>query len=84
MVVESSAKLPVMVWLHGGAFMFGQSTERPWTEPERGGVARQGVVNVAVSYRLGALGWTKVEGGEWNVGSHDQVRIDSWRTSKRG
>jgi carboxylesterase type B len=31
------------------------------------------VVNVAVNYRLGLLGFTKVEGGDWNCGSWDQV-----------
>jgi len=49
-----SAKLPVMVWIHGGAFVFGSGS---W--PGTAGVkfARQGVILVTLNYRLGRLGF---------------------------
>jgi len=48
------AKLPVMVWIHGGAFVGGSGAE-----PSSSGVqfARQGVVLVTLNYRLGRLGF---------------------------
>jgi para-nitrobenzyl esterase len=48
------AKLPVMVWIHGGAFVFGSGS---W--PSTSGVefAKQGVVLVTLNYRLGRLGF---------------------------
>jgi para-nitrobenzyl esterase len=48
------AKLPVMVWIHGGAFVFGSGS---W--PGSSGVqfAKQGVVLVTFNYRLGRLGF---------------------------
>jgi para-nitrobenzyl esterase len=49
-----AAKLPVMVWIHGGAFVFGSGS---W--PGSSGVpfARQGVVLVTFNYRLQRLGF---------------------------
>jgi para-nitrobenzyl esterase len=48
------AKLPVMVWIHGGAFVFGSGSQ-----PDFSGApfARQGVVLVTFNYRLGRLGF---------------------------
>ncbi len=48
------AKLPVMVWIHGGAFVFGSGS---W--PGTSGVqfAKQGVILVTFNYRLGRLGF---------------------------
>jgi para-nitrobenzyl esterase len=48
------AKLPVMVWIHGGAFVFGSGSR-----PEFSGVqfAKQGVTLVTFNYRLGRLGF---------------------------
>ena len=48
------AKLPVMVWIHGGAFVFG-SGSFPGTSG--GSFAKQGVILVTVNYRLGRLGF---------------------------
>ncbi len=50
---QSQAKLPVMVWIHGGAFVFG-SGSGPATFGEQ--FARQGVILVTFNYRLGRLG----------------------------
>jgi para-nitrobenzyl esterase len=48
-----NAKLPVMVWIHGGAFVFGSGSS-----PENSGnrFAKQGVVLITINYRLGRLG----------------------------
>lgn len=48
------ARLPVMVWIHGGAFVFGSGS---W--PDTSGVqfARQGVILITFNYRLGRLGF---------------------------
>lgn len=48
------AKLPVMVWIHGGAFVFGSGAS-PGTSG--GKFARQGVLLVTFNYRLGRLGF---------------------------
>lgn len=49
-----NAKLPVMVWIHGGAFVFGSGSQ-----PDFSGVnfAKQGVILVTFNYRLGRLGF---------------------------
>ncbi len=52
--VASAAKLPVMVWIHGGAFVMG-SGSFPGTSGVR--FAKQGVVLVTLNYRLGRLGF---------------------------
>jgi para-nitrobenzyl esterase len=48
------AKLPVMVWIYGGAFVFGSGS---W--PGTSGVqfTKQGVILVTFNYRLGRLGF---------------------------
>jgi para-nitrobenzyl esterase len=47
---KPKAKLPVMVWIHGGAFVGGSGN----TSGE--GFAKQGVILVSFNYRLGRLG----------------------------
>jgi para-nitrobenzyl esterase len=49
---KAGAKLPVMVWIHGGAFIFGSGSVYDGTQ-----FAKQGVVVVTVNYRLGRAGW---------------------------
>jgi para-nitrobenzyl esterase len=51
---EGASKLPVMVWIHGGAHRIG-SAAFPFYEGAD--LARQGVVVVTVNYRLGLLGY---------------------------
>lgn len=46
-------RLPVMVWLHGGAFIHGNSNELFFNSP---GLPRHGVVLVTVNSRVGPLG----------------------------
>lgn len=49
----TNAKLPVMVWIHGGAFTGGNGSS-----PQNAGnqFARQGVILITINYRLGRLG----------------------------
>ena len=48
--VKKSAKLPVMVWIHGGAFVGGSGNTNGI------GFATKGVILVSINYRLGRLG----------------------------
>ena len=48
------AKLPVMVWIHGGGFAKGWSDQSAY---EGSAFAKRGVVLVTINYRLGALGF---------------------------
>jgi len=47
-------RLPVMVWIHGGAHRLGSGSARLY---DGGELARQGVVVVSINYRLGLLGY---------------------------
>ncbi|XP_049330629.1 uncharacterized protein ces2b isoform X12 [Astyanax mexicanus] len=70
------AKLPVMVWIHGGALTIGG------TFMQDGGVlsAYQNVVVVVIQYRLGILGFfsTGDEHSPGNYGLLDQVAALQW------
>lgn len=68
--------LPVMVWFHGGAYLAG-SGESPKFEADD--LAREGVVVVRVTYRLGVLGYLPPEGvGQDNLGLLDQIEALRW------
>lgn len=63
---------PVLVWIHGGAFVNGGGS-MPWYHG--GALARRGdVVVVTINYRLGALGFT----GTTNAGLADQIAALEW------
>ena len=47
-------ELPVMVWLHGGAFLFGSGGDK-WYAGDT--LAKRGFVIVTINYRLGAFGF---------------------------
>lgn len=49
----SKKSLPVMVWIHGGAFRYGDSTENMYG-PDY--LLEKNVVFVSINYRLGAFG----------------------------
>lgn len=51
---SKDGRLPVMVWIHGGAFVFGSGSGA-----ENSGVhfAKQGVILITFNYRLGRLGF---------------------------
>lgn len=51
--VEEGANLPVMVWIHGGAFVGGSGAGGATTGEE---FAKQDVILMTINYRLGRLG----------------------------
>jgi para-nitrobenzyl esterase len=75
------AKLPVMVWIHGGAFIFGSGSVYDGSQ-----FAKQGVVVVTVNYRLGRAGWfahpaltaESPKGLLGNYGLMDQIAALEW------
>ena len=77
------ARLPVMVWIHGGGLNRG-SGHRPVYEGS--GFANRDVVLVTVNYRLGALGFLahpelsaeSSEGISGNYGFLDQIEALKW------
>jgi para-nitrobenzyl esterase len=67
--------LPVMVWLHGGAYVSGGGESAHYDADE---LARTGrVVVVRVSYRLGVLGYLSPSGVD-NLGLRDQILALQW------
>jgi para-nitrobenzyl esterase len=69
------AKLPVMVWIHGGAFANGSGAV---TQYDGSRFARDGVVCVTINYRLGADGFLYLGDGPANLGLLDQVAALEW------
>ncbi len=80
--LASSPKLPVMVWIHGGAFVIGTAGV-PMTDG--GPLASKGAVVVTLNYRLGQLGFfvhpaleKETPGGPANFGLLDQIAALKW------
>ncbi|UQE75886.1 carboxylesterase family protein [Gordonia sp. PP30] len=67
--------LPVMVWIHGGAFARG-SNRLPMYAGDT--FARDGVVAVGINYRLGVPGFGSVDGAPENRGLLDQIAALTW------
>lgn len=72
---DDDAKLPVLVWIHGGGFFAG-SPASPWYNSP--GFARDGVVTVVVSYRLGFDGFGHIPGAPENRGVRDWLCALEW------
>ena len=78
---DPDASLPVMVWIHGGAFFAGTGNDEFY---KGDAFARSGVVVVAINYRLGAQGFLELshfgEAYESSgcVGIMDQVCALEW------
>ena len=74
---HGASGLPVMVWLHGGAFTIGGSSLP--TYDGRLLATEQQVVVVSLHYRLGALGWLGgLPGVTPNCGLLDQLLALEW------
>ena len=80
--VEGSAKLPVMVWIHGGAFVFGSGGLSLYSGAP---LAKKGAVVVTINYRLAQLGFfahpaleKESPGGPANFGLLDQIEALKW------
>ena len=81
--IKSDAKMPVMVWLHGGGFSEGSSQEQAGYDGTN--LARNhGVVVVSLNHRLNALGFLDLSayGAKYahsgNVGMMDIVKALEW------
>ncbi len=80
----NARKLPVIVWIYGGAFAMGSAS---WPVYSGANMASQGVIYVAANYRLARFGWfahpalTAADGdhGELaNYGMMDQIAALKW------
>lgn len=69
------ARLPVMVWIHGGAFLNGSGS---WPTVDGTRFAHDGVVCVTINYRLGADGFLFLGDGIANLGLLDQIAALAW------
>jgi para-nitrobenzyl esterase len=76
------AALPVLVWIHGGGFLNGGSSAPMF---DGSALARQGLVVVAINYRLGRLGFfmhpaltATGEDAPGNYGFLDQLAALQW------
>ena len=79
----ATPRLPVMVWIYGGGFAAGSTSE---PRQDGGNLSKQGVVVVSMNYRLGIFGFfshpelTKESGHDasGNYGLLDQVAALHW------
>ncbi|WP_217705082.1 carboxylesterase family protein [Peristeroidobacter soli] len=75
--IASGEKRPVMVWIHGGSYVFGAGDAAIYDA--RALVEEQGVVVVSVTYRLGLLGFLGGAGGRAaNLGLLDIIEALRW------
>lgn len=74
---KAEGPLPVLFWIHGGAFSSGAGS-LDWYS----GAAfarRHGVLVVTINYRLGPLGWLRLPGvSDGNLGLRDQIAALRW------
>ena len=76
---KQDEKLPVMVWFHGGALVWGSGSEYSGKE-----LTKEGVILVTVNYRLGPFGFfshpelSEETGTSGNQGFKDQILSLKW------
>ncbi len=70
-----TAGLPVLVWIHGGAYIAGASSD-PMYDPAS--LTSAGLVVVSINYRVAAEGFALVEGAPANRGLLDQIAALEW------
>lgn len=81
---KPGARLPVMVWIHGSAFIVGQAIGAFGADTEGAEFAKKGVIVVSANHRLGRAGWfahpalTKEGGLVANYGNMDQIAALKW------
>lgn len=79
---EPGAAKPVMVWVHGGAYIFGASSQPLYDG--RVMASRGDVVVVTLNYRMGAFGFLDLSGFngperfDTNLGLRDVLRALEW------
>ena len=80
---EGGRDLPVLVWIHGGSFIWGAGSEALYHGVS---LARRGVVIVSINYRLGVFGYLahpelsseSPDGVSGNYGLLDQIAALEW------
>jgi para-nitrobenzyl esterase len=80
---KKGSKLPAMVWIHGGAFVFGSGALRDFSGSS---FTEKGVILVSINYRLGRLGFFAFpalskehpEEAKGNYAYMDQVAALKW------
>lgn len=79
---EASANLPVMVWIHGGAFVIGSGSLPLY---DGAALVRRDVIVMSINYRLGRLGFlahpalsAEQGGASGNYGLLDQIEALRW------
>jgi para-nitrobenzyl esterase len=70
-----SQKLPVLVWIPGGAFIRENASEAIYSGAH---FARDGVIVVTVNYRVGVDGFMHIPGAPDNRGILDQIAALQW------
>jgi len=70
-----AARLPVMVWIYGGAYRFGVSSQPSYDGTQ---LASQGVVLVSFNHRVGVEGYGHLPGVPDNRGLLDDVAALRW------
>ena len=81
--IKPKARLPVMVWIHGGAFTGGAGTDPLFAGEE---LVKKGVVLVTLNYRLGIFGFyahpdltrESIHRSSGNFGLEDQMAALQW------
>jgi para-nitrobenzyl esterase len=81
--LKPTARLPVMVWIHGGAFVGGAGTDAVFAGGE---ITKHGVLLVTLNYRLGIFGFFahpdlsrhSVHRSSGNYGLEDQLAALDW------
>lgn len=80
--INDGKKRPVMVWLHGGGYAMGASSELPFYDGSN--LAQKDVVLVSINHRLNILGFMDLS--DWgekykysaNVGVLDMIKALEW------
>jgi para-nitrobenzyl esterase len=67
--------LPVMVFIHGGGFVVGSKDA---SVQDGSTFARDGVISIAINYRMGIDGFLPIPGVPTNLGLRDQIAALIW------
>ena len=73
-VPKNAENLPVLLYIHGGAFVICSSDERPFDGKE---IAKEGVICVTANYRLNVFGYNADEGAQ-NLAFYDMICAIEW------
>ncbi len=71
----AAAGLPVMVFVHGGAFALGSNNA---AVSDGSSFARSGIVCISINYRLGVEGFLPIPGIPTNLGLRDMLAALRW------